>query len=190
MASGASPNRTKPLAFITVAVLLGVVLFTGVVEPQLKAQQAYAKRAKGQRLKLIKLQRDMLVKDRVDQAFQGIAALLTGQGTEQQEISHFTRELSDLYSPRKLSVRAVNILPSADKEYYRVMSIRMELSGHMKEVLSLVIALEEYPQPLRIERLDLRAQDRTDHVQATFVISKVVAGQGEQEASDAKENLS
>ena len=54
------------------------------------------------------------------------------------------------------------------------MSTKIEMSGPIKDILSFIFSVETYPNPLKIEQFDLRAQEVMGNIQASFLISKVV----------------
>jgi len=117
----------------------------------------------------------LLIKDRIDNIYLQIEPLITNHGSDQQEISAFTRELSDLYSNLNVKTRSIRILPTVNEEHYRRLSVRIEMQGHIREILNFIVSVENTPNPVRIEQFDLRCREIADNVQASFVISKVVA---------------
>lgn len=168
-------NREKLLATITAIVMLGAVIFTVIIEPQLKERKARFARMRQLQLKLTKMKGDLLIKDRIDNIYLQIEPLITSYGTDQQEISAFTRELSDLYSKLNVRTRSIKILPTVSEEFYRRLSVRIEMQGHIREILNFILSVEKNPNPIRIEQFDLRAREIVDNVQVSFVITKVVA---------------
>jgi Tfp pilus assembly protein PilO len=168
-------NREKVLVVITVSVALSAAIFIVVIEPQLKEHKARSMRMNQLSLKLTKMKGDLLVKDRIDSVYAQIEPLIASSGTDQQEISLFTRELSDLYSKRNIKTRTIKILPLTDEEFYRRLSIRIEMSGHIREILNFVASIETHPNPIRIEQFDIKSREIVDNVEASFVITKVVA---------------
>ena len=176
--SSSRSNREKVLVVITVIVALSVSIFIVVIEPQLKEHKTRLMRMNQLRLKLTKMKGDLLVKDRIDSIYAQIEPLIASSGTDQQEISLFTRELSDLYSKRDVKTRTIKILPLTNEEFYRRLSVRIEMSGHIRETLNFIASIEKHPNPLRIEQFDIKSREIVDNVEATFVITKVVAKPG------------
>ena len=168
-------NREKVLAVVTMSVVLGAAIFIVVIEPQLKEHKARLMRMNQLRLKLTKMKGDLLVKDRIDSVYAQIEPLIASSGTDQQEISLFTRELSDLYSKRNVRTRTIKILPLTNEEFYRRLSVRIEMSGHIREILNFIASIEKHPSPIRIEQFDIKSREIVDNVEASFVITKVVA---------------
>lgn len=171
-------NHRKPLAIITAAVIVGTVIFTSIIEPQLKKHTIGLERMGQLQLKLTKMQSDLFMKDRIDNIYSQIEPLITGRGSDQQEISLFTRQLSNVYSKLNLKIRSVKILPCTNEAFYRNLSIKIEMSGHIKDVCNFIHAVEIHSSPIRIEQFDLKAQEITDNVRVTFMISKVVTEPG------------
>lgn len=160
---------------IAVSVALGATIFIVVIEPQLKEHKARSMRVNQLWLKLTKMKGDLLVKDRIDSVYAQIEPLIASSGTDQQEISLFTRELSDLYSKRNVRTRTIKILPLTNEDFYRRLSIRIEMSGHIREILNFVASVETHHNPIRIEQFDIKSREIVDNVEASFVITKVVA---------------
>jgi Tfp pilus assembly protein PilO len=169
-------KHEKSLALITVVIILATVLFTVIIDPQLKKHQQRLHDLNQLQLKLTKLRGDILVKDRIDRAYAQIEPLLATSQNDQQEISTFTRDVSDLYSKLNTKIRSVKILPPASESFYRSLSIKIEMSGNIKDILKFIHAVEIHPSPLRIEQLDIKAQETNDTVQASLLISKVISG--------------
>jgi Tfp pilus assembly protein PilO len=175
MMASAKNSREKVLAIIAMGVILGAVIFTVIIEPELKERKTRLARMRQLQLKLTKMKGDLLIKDRIDNIYSQIEPLIVSNGTNQQEISLFTRELSDLYSKLSVRTRTVKILPIANEEFYKRLSVRIEMSGHIREILNFVLSVETYPNPIRIEQFDLKAREIVDNVQASFLVTKVVA---------------
>lgn len=175
MVVGLKNNREKILAVIAITLILGTVIFTAVIEPQLKERKLRLERMHQLQLKLTKMKADCLIKDRIDNIYSQIEPLIASKGTGQQEISLFTRQLSDLYSKLNVRIRSVKILPIANEEFYRRLSVKIEMSGHIKSILNFIFSVERYSTPIRIEQFDLKTGEITDNVQAYFLVSKVVA---------------
>jgi Tfp pilus assembly protein PilO len=171
---------TRPilLAAATAGVLLSVGMFTLVVEPRLKERQVRRLEARTLQAKLAKLQADLLVRNRIDKMYEQVAPLIAGTGSDQQEISTFTRELSNLYSALGVRTRSVRLLPTAQEEFYRLLSIKIEMHGDIREIVRFILAVESHTGPLRIEQFGLRARETADEVQASFLVTKVVAEPG------------
>lgn len=175
MIAGTKNNREKLLAIIAATVILGAVTFIAIIEPQLKERKLRLERMHQLQLNLTKMKGDLLIKDRIDNIYSQIKPLIASNGTDQQEISLFTRELSDLYSKLNVRIRLVKILPIVNEEFYKRLSVKIEMSGHVKNILNFIRSVEAYPNLIRIEQFDLKAREIVDNVQASFLITKVVA---------------
>jgi Tfp pilus assembly protein PilO len=168
-------NRQKILAVITAVIITGVAVFVVVVEPQLKVHQSRLKQVQILRLKLTKMRGDVLIKDRIDDVYSEIEPLIASTGTEQQRISLFTRELNDLYSRLDVKIRLVKILPLVEEEFYTRLEVKLEMSGHIRNILRFICSVEAHANPLKIEQFGLKTRDIVDNVEASFLITKVVA---------------
>jgi Tfp pilus assembly protein PilO len=168
-------SNEKILAAVTLVVVIGAVTYTMVIEPQLKARKKLITEMRGKQLELIKMKGEMLLKDRVEQTYREMESLIQGFGSDQQEISEFSRELNDLYSKLSVSIRSVKILPLLREEHYRKLFIRTEMAGAIRDIARFVSAVETQAKPLRIEQLNLTAGDAVDHVRASFLLTKVVS---------------
>jgi Tfp pilus assembly protein PilO len=179
MMASAKKNREKVLAIITASLILGAVAFTIIIEPQLKERKTRLAHMLQLQLKLTEMKGDLLVKDRVDNIYSQIKPLIASNGTNQQEISLFTRELSDLYSKLNVKTKTIKILPIINEEFYRRLSVKIEMSGHVRDILNFILSIETSLNPIRIEQFDIKAREIVDDVQVSFLVTKVV---GEPEA--------
>jgi hypothetical protein len=107
--------------------------------------------------------------------YQQIEPLLESGENQQQEMSLFTRQLSDIYSKLNVKIRSVKILPVSNENFYRKLAIKLEMSCHVKELLKFVYELETIGEAVKIEKLDLKTADIADNLRLCLLISKVVA---------------
>jgi Tfp pilus assembly protein PilO len=175
MIASAKNNREKVLAIIAVSVILSTFIFAVIIEPQLDKRKSRLARMHQLQLKLMKMRGDLLIKDRIDSIYSQIKPLIVSNGTDQQEISLFTRELRNLYSKLRVNTRTIKILPIVNEEFYKRLSIRIEMSGHIQEIINFIHSVETYHNPIRIEQLNITAREIADNVQASFLVTKVVA---------------
>ena len=169
-------RRERVLAVATLTVIFGVVILTCIIEPQLKKRRTRFALLRDSQLQLTKMRTDLLVKSRIDETYRRVEPLIGGTGTDQQEISIFTRELNDLYATLKLKTKSVKMFPPQREENYRLLSIRIEVQGPVREVIRFILSVEAHPKPLRIEQFTLRSQEMIDEVQGSFLITKVAVG--------------
>jgi len=168
-------NREKVLAVLTMAIIIMVVIFVSIVDPSLKERKTKRQQLSNLQLRLTKIKSDILVKDRIDNLYRQIEPLLESGENQQQEISLFTRQLSDIYSKLNVKIRSVKILPVSNENFYRKLAIKLEMSCHVRELLRFVHELETIGQPVKIEKLDLKTADIADNLRLSLLISKVVA---------------
>lgn len=168
-------NRQKKLAVMAGVVITGVAVFVVIVQPQLKVRKGRLGQVQQLGLKLTKMRGDLMIKDRIDDIYSEIEPLIASTGTEQQRISLFTRELNDLYSRLDVKIRLVKILPLAEEEFYTRLAVKIEMSGHIRNILRFICSVEAHANPLKIEQFALKTRDIVDNVEASFLISKVVA---------------
>ncbi len=178
MTSSTRSSRERMLAIITGVLIAGAVVFTAVIEPQLKERRLRLERLHELQLRRTKMKGDLLIKDRIEYIYSQIEPLIAGSRTELQEMTAFVRELTDLYLRLGVKPRDVTPLETTDEEFYRRLAVKIEMSGRIRDILHFISAIETSANPIRIERFDLDAQDIVDRVRGTFVISKVVAKKG------------
>ncbi len=171
-------GRQRFLAVMTVLLIAAVVVFTLVIESQFQQRKARLVRMRELQAKLARLQADLLVQNRVDRMYEQVEPLIAGTGNDQQEMSVLTRELSDLYSALNVKTRSVKLLPTVREEFYRLLSVKIEMQGHIRDVLQFILLIEAHASPLRIEQFGLKAREITDEVYASFLVTKVVAESG------------
>jgi Tfp pilus assembly protein PilO len=173
--AGTVNNREKILAVITVLVIIGALVFSVVIEPQLKKRQSSLARMNQLQLKLARMKGDLLIKDRIDAVYAQIEPLIAGDGTDQQEKSRFTRELGELYSKLDVTITSTTILPTVNEDFYRRLSAKIQMHGNVREIFRFILAVESHCSPIRIEQFDFKAREIADNVNATFLVTKVVA---------------
>jgi Tfp pilus assembly protein PilO len=175
MAVKDSKKREKRLALATAAVLGSVFLFTIIIDPQLKKHNVLASQFSQLQLDLTRARGNLLIKDRIEKAYAQIEPLIAAKGNEQQQISDFTRLLDQIYSKLNMKIRSVKILPVADESHYQKLSIRIEMTGFIKDFLKFIEAVEQHTEPVRIEQFDLTVQETKDNVMVSMIISKIVS---------------
>jgi len=168
-------RREKILGMITLAVLVGLFVFTIVIDPQLKQHKNLTRDLHYLQITLTKMKSDLLVKDRINKIYSEIEPLIATSGTEQQQISAFTRQLSDIYSKLNVKIKTVKILPLANENFYKRLSVRIEMEGHVRDFLGFIEAIEKHSNPIRIEQFDLKAQESRDNLYVSMIITKVVS---------------
>lgn len=168
-------KREKTLAVITAVVLFCAAVFFGIVLPEIQHYHLQKQRLSKMREKLAKMNGDLMVKDQIQNFYARIEHLLVSEETEQREISALTQELTDLYSSLNVKVRSIKILPVTKQEFYTKLAVRIEMTGHIRDILKMIFSLERYREPISIEKLELFAQDTTDRVKAVFTVTKVTA---------------
>lgn len=170
-----SQKREKVLAIATVVILGSIFLFTSIIDPQLKKHKGLMSRLTQHQLDLTKARGNLLIKDRIEKAYIQIDPLIATQDSQQQQISDFTRLLDQIYSKLNIKIRSVKILPVADENYYRKLTIRIEMTGFVKDFLKFIEAVEQHTEPIRIEQFDLTSQETKDTIMASMIISKIVS---------------
>lgn len=172
-----SKKREKLLAIVTAAILGSVFLFTSIIDPQLKKHKALSSQFAQLQLDLTRAGGNLLIKNRIEKAYIKIEPLIAAQDGQQQQISDFTRLLDQIYSKLNVKIRSVKILPVADENYYRKLTIRIEMTGFVKDFLKFIEAVEQRKEPIRIEQFDLASQETKDTVMASMIISKIVSAE-------------
>jgi len=172
-----SKKREKLLAIVTAAILGSIFLFTTIIDPQLKKHKALAAQYTQLQLNLTRAKGNLLIKDRIEKVYTQIEPLIAAQGSEQQQISDFTRLLDQIYSKLNVKIRSVKILPATDESYYRKLTIRIEMKGFVKDFLKFIEAVEQHTEPVRIEQFDLTVQESKDTIIASMIISKIVSAE-------------
>lgn len=168
-------EREKFLSIVATVVIVGALLFGMIVNPQLNERKQRIERMGQLQLKLAKMKGDLLVKDRIDSIYSQVEPLIAGTGTDQQEVSLFTRQLSELYSKLNVKIRSVKILPISNETFYRRLSIKIEMSGHIKEILRFISVIGTHQNLIAIEQFELRAKETKDNIQTALLISKIVS---------------
>ena len=175
LAIGIQSKRERWLAVVTGIVIFGAAIFAIVIRPHLSRRHQNIQHLQELRLKLAKMKADVMLKDKIDSLYSDIEPLITSQNTDQREISLLARQVGELHANLNVKIRSMRILPITQEQFYKRLAVRIEMAGHLRDVLNFISSVETCQNPLRIERLELTAQEIADHVQATFVITKVTA---------------
>lgn len=168
-------NHEKILVVITAIVVLSALTFSIIIEPQLKGRKSRLDHMNKLQLKLTKMTNDVSMKERTDKLYSVYEPFIAGSGTDQDEISLYTRELRSLYQNLKVNIRTVTINPIVREDFFKQLSVKIEMSGNIKEILKFIYMIDNYNKPIHTELLDIISQEPTDTVKASFVITKVVA---------------
>jgi len=175
MISKKRPNREKHLVVITATVIAISIIYAVAVNPQLRRRKTIVHNMAELELRLAKIKRDTLIKDQIDGLYRKVEPLIAGTGSEQQDLSMFAGQLAKLYSELDLKIRSVKILPDLDENFYKRLSIKIELLGNARNVINFITRIETCDNPIKIEQLIIKAQEPAGYIQATFVISKIIA---------------
>lgn len=167
-------QREKILGLSTVIITLAVLFYIVMLEPQIKRHDVLRKQLDNLNVRYTKMRTDVLMRDRINNAFGQVQHLISTTGTEQQQISNFTRELSDVYSNQNIKVRSVKILPCLREPHYTQLTIKADLTGHIRDFIKLVSQLETLNKPVRIESFELNSQGPTDNIHVSLMITKIV----------------
>ena len=177
MAKSTVRNREKTLAVITVAVIIGALLFTMVVEPYLDERDTLLRHLDELELRSIRIDKDLSAQDYVERQYSELASVLAkseGTGDNQQAQSVFVGQLKQLYQGQNLYARSVRLLPTSNEKFHRILSIKIDFQGNIEQILGFIHALERSNSPIKIVKLDIEARDVPNSVRAAFVITKVV----------------
>lgn len=181
MRSKDSKKRERLLAVVTAVVLGTLLLFTTIIDPQLKKNKALSSQFAQLQLDLTKAKGNLFIKDRIEKIYSQIEPLFNAKSNPQQQISGFTRLLDQIYSKVNVKIRSVKILPTTNENYYQKLSIRIEMTGEVKDFLKFIASIENCEEPIRIEQFDLTAQETKDNCLASLLISKIVSEKQEPE---------
>lgn len=168
-------RRERILSMLAGCLVGGLVIYKVCVGGVLAGYSEARAKTRELAVEWAKVQADVKVRDAMEEKYSRIEPMLANSGVEQRDISTFTRETGRVYSQRNLKVRSVRILPMTKGEYYGKLSLRVELSGEIGEILKLLGDIERMDSPVRVEEFEVSVQDRADNVRACFVISKMVS---------------
>ena len=170
--------REKVLFQITCGVIVAVILYSIIITPQQQQRKDIQQRQAELEADLQKLQADFQVKDQIDLAYARVEPMLNNGQTDQQEISHFTRQLHELYGPLRLTIKSVKILPLTRETHTRKLAIKIELKGKVSQMITFITRLTGCSGPIKIEQFQLQAMDVAELLHGTFKISKIVGPKG------------
>ncbi len=167
-------NRQILLASITAVIIIGSLIFTTTIKPALEKRQNYIENLNRLKLKLRKMQANLLIKDRIEKIYSQIKPLIKTKGTQQEQISDFTKELSDIYSNLNVKIRSVKILPTVKKKFYSRFLIKIEMSANITDFLKFAYAIQTHPEAIKLEQFSAKAdQEIRNNVSVSLLISKI-----------------
>ena len=172
-------KREKFLLVSTLVLVVSWAFYSWVAWPLIEQYRSGKVEVGELSVALAKMKADVLLKDEIDREYEQVKGLLFSESQSAgQDISDFTSELGGLYSRFNVRVRTIKIQPAVNSEAYKKLTIKMELAGNIREIAGFVSALDKLEKPIKIERLELRADRMADSVVAGFVLTKIVASQG------------
>jgi len=172
-------NRQILLASITAVIIIGSLIFTATIKPALEKRQNYIENLNRLKLNLRKMQSNLLIKDRIEKIYSQIKPIIKTKGTQQEQISDFTKELSDIYSNLNVKIRSVKILPTVKKKFYSRFLIKIEMSANITDFLKFAYAIQTHPEPIKLEQFSAKADHEIrNNVSVSLLISKVQSAEG------------
>ncbi len=176
-------RRERILAIITAILIVAVVLFEFILEPQLNTQKELIARNTDLSLKATVIQNDLRLRNQVEQQYSRIKTqLIRGDEddhkprTNDQELGTFAKSLIDLHEKHGLIRKSFTLSGTEEQPSFKVLRLQLEVQGHINRMLGFIQAIEFSPEPWSIFRCDMRAQDQKDIVVVRFEIHKIVAG--------------
>lgn len=176
-------HRERLLALTTGILIIVVVLFEFIFEPQLEKRKQLMTQYIDLKLKATVIQNDLLVRDHVEQQYKLIRAQLQcdlnsnqSQRTDDQELGSFAQSLLNLQEKHGLAQKSFRLSGTEQQASFKILKLQLELQGHVSRLLHFIRAVEYSSEPWEIHRCDIRACDQKDIVKAIFEIRKIVAG--------------
>lgn len=166
--------RERVLAGATASLLLGVMLFEVVFQPQWSRYVQLKQEVARREVALTRMRANMQLKDQIEARYSQLKGLIRESGSASQEMSRFTQLLTSLYERLGLQVRSVRPLPDEDEGFYRKFSLSIEMEGPVGELAKFLAAAASASDPIRIEQIDLNCKERPEFVTALAVVTKVV----------------
>ncbi len=167
-------KREKFLAGFTAVLILSALIYIAAVKPCIKACATRIDQIEKLKAELVMIRADMLVRDKIEERYEYIKSLLGDEGSNQQQISRFCSELNGMYEKLPLQVRSIKIMPVAEDKFCRKLSVKIEFTGHIKEIMKLISAVELSDSAIGLEQMEIKASQTTDVVGGTFLLSKIV----------------
>lgn len=168
-------QRERLLSVATLAVILGALVYTLLVEPQLKQRRRLQRSLADTQLRLTKIERDLHRRHSVDKQYRQIAALLPETIDETREVSLFLRQVRDLYSQTQLKPRLVKQQPITREKGHALLSIRLDITAPVEQILKFLESIAKQSEAIAVRRCELKARDVKNTVSASLLVTKVVA---------------
>jgi Tfp pilus assembly protein PilO len=119
------------------------------------------------------MQANMQLRDRIERQYVAVRKMIHESGSPSQEMARFARLLGDLYSGLPMQTTSVRPLPDVQETYYRKFSLRIEAVGMLPDVARFLAAIEQAPEPIRVEWMELVCKDRPGYVSASMIVTKI-----------------
>jgi len=139
-----------------------------------KAEKA---RADALETELIRHQVAIRQRDLIEERYKELEESIRQEGTDEEVIAEFLEKLSNMRERAALMDKGTYVLPVEVGEVYRKVRIKMQLEGSMVPLADFLYSIVMSGEPLRIERLDIRAiAGQQEYVRAEIVVGAIFAG--------------
>ena len=170
-----SKRREKVLGVLTGILVLTVVMYGFIVEPQVNRRKELLKELYQKQTMFTKMQADIMAKDRIENNYSRIESLIRSGGNDQEEMSAFSQEFQKINAKFNLKPRMIKFLPVVNDPYFRKILVRVEFEGGIESIAAFISSVENGKKAMKFEKASFVVRDRDDNIQFSFVLSKVVS---------------
>jgi len=168
-------KRERIILIATLVVIIASVFSAFVLEPLVRNFKDVNRQIASKRLKLIKSERLMKLKDRVHERFEALSPKLTAEGSQEEEMAKLLSEIETL--ARKSNTRISGIKPAAIKKFsaYKKLTVEIDSETTVDSLIKLLYELQQSPQVLKVERLQMDAKSGgRDLLKVTLRVNKIL----------------
>ncbi len=155
--------REKRILWVTAAVLIAALCYLFLLDPFFREWRTLSSRIQ---LAQGKLQRTRLLlkrKSEIEAAYQA----LTGGSTDRSKapesvVTQMLQEVEDLAQKSGLNILELRPLPGRKKGFFQEQGLELSAEGTAPQFARFIYSLFESPNPLKIEKLELRSKSGGD----------------------------
>ena len=140
------------LCCIIVAVILSYVL---IIEPYLKGYESTRKAIGQRQIKLLKLQKALLLKEPIELYYLEILPRLSQIGSDEERFALFLKEAESTSRRSNIYITSLKPMGIMDKGNYKEYLIRMEAEGNLYSLARFLYNLPESGQLISLKELQI-----------------------------------
>ncbi len=170
---------------VTTAIIVGAcAIFNLFIYPTIIRWQRLGEEITKLNVDLYKMERNLQLRDRIESEYRKYERQILTTGSNEEEIANLLREVETLSRHIGLYMRSIRPFPIQDEGFYRKYTVQVEVEGEMRTIGKFLYSLQNSPQLLKVERLQINARTATEMLRTNLLISRVSAGRKKEAKSE------